>query len=406
MHRFVVVALLAGLQVAHADDDEGPPEVAFKPGRGLRVRSADGDFELELRTRIQARTEVEHADETEVIAQIRRMRVVLQGHSFGKRNRFYIQLGFSPRDQLGALPVDDGNIRRTPLRDARIELERHRDLTIVAGQTKVPFSRQRLISSGNLELPDRAATNEEFNLDRDLGVFLRSEDLGGFGGKLGYAAGVFTGRARNAFEAQPVDLLYVARLDVRPLGAFEDLEEADLERTPSPRLGLGVAYAFQDDAIADRGPYGELFPDGGTTNYHHATADAMFKWQGLSAQLAVHVRRGTERRAGAALDETGAPIAAPPGRHGYGGLVQLGYVLPSRPVQVVARYALVRDAYGDTSLPWRDEAGVGLGWYLGGHGYKLQADYLRQFGAETGGSYGDALRGGSDLVRVQLQLVL
>jgi len=409
MYRFVTLALLIGVRIADAEDD-APREVAFEPGKGLRVGSADGEFELDVRARIQARAELEHTDKPELTAQIRRLRLVLQGHSFGKRNRFYIQLGFSPRDQLGALAVEDGSIRRTPLRDARIEVERHRDLTIVVGQTKVPFSRQRLISSGSLELPDRAITNEEFNLDRDLGVIVRSDNLGGFGGMLGYAAGVFTGRARNAFEAQPVDLLYVARLDLRPTGAFDDLEEADLGRTKQPRLGLGLAYAFQDDAIADRGGYGELFPDGGTTDYHHVTADAMFKWRGFSAQLAVHLRHGANRRGGDLRDETGELILPPPARSGVGGLVQLGYVFPGRPLQLVTRYAFVRNPYDeDSALWWRDEAGVGIGWYFRKHGYKLQADYLRQFGRDTGpagASYLDALHGGSDLVRVQLQLVL
>src|SRR5690606_27919428 len=117
------------------------------------------------------------------------------------------------------------------------------------------FSQQRVISSGNQQFVDRSLANEEFNLDRDIGVQVRSDDLGGIG-RLKYALGVFLGDARNTFELTRTGALYVGRFAVFPLGIFDDEFEADLERLKRPGLAIGGAYAYHDDAPGDRGVHG------------------------------------------------------------------------------------------------------------------------------------------------------
>jgi len=140
-------------------------------------------FTLQLRTRVQIRYDLERPNaegqSTEQSMQIRRARLPLQ-------------LGFSPRDQTSGLVAGEGSMRRNPLRDARVEFDYLRDFTIWAGQMKVPFSRQRVLSSGNQNLVDRSLPNDEFQLDRDIGVQALSNDTGGMGW-LAYNAGVFMG---------------------------------------------------------------------------------------------------------------------------------------------------------------------------------------------------------------------
>lgn len=373
----------------------GAETVSFSPGEGVSINSSDDRFAMRLRLRMQARAELRDEGEPELSAQLRRLRIVLEGHAHGIRNRYYLQLGLSPRDQLGALAVDDGSVRRTVVRDARIERRQHRDLELVIGQTKVPFSRQRLASSGELQLPDRALANEEFNLDRDVGMIARSRNLLGRG--IGYAVGVFTGRGRNSFEAQPVDLLYVARIE---LGSEAD--EVDLERRSRLGLQVGAAYAFQDDAIADRGVFGDRFADGGSSDYHHATLDGQLKYRGLATQVAFHLRYGSDRRHGL-IDPGGALPISP--RSGLGGTAQLGMLLPNRPIEWTVRYAFVTPL-GDSSLQARAELGGGLTWYLAGHGYKVQVAYTRLVERAEGESWLRELRGGQDLAQLQLQLAL
>jgi hypothetical protein len=347
------------------------------PGKGFSFATADERFVLVVRARIQPRYELEHdASSTQQVFQIRRARLQLLGNVFGRHNKYYVQFGFTPRDMTGGLIADEGSPRRNPLRDARIEFDYLRDLTVWIGQMKVPFSRQRVISDGNLDAIDRSIANEEFNLDRDVGVQVLSADLGGLKGRLGYALGVFMGEGRNTFQRTDSGMLYVARFEVRPLGAFDDAIEGDLERSRRPGLGIGGAYAFHDNAQGNRSVHGERPVDGGTTDYHHATADIVFKWRGLALETAFHWRRGLQRTNGGALGPTGRPQPTEPARSGVGWFGQLGWLLPRISLELVTRYALIRNPYGDASSVTReDEAGGGLNYYIAGHNLKIQADY-------------------------------
>jgi phosphate-selective porin OprO/OprP len=382
----------------------------FVPGSGFELASEDGRHALKIRARLQTRYDIEipHApgEEVEHVLQLRRVRLQLAGHVYGKHNRYYIQFGFSPRDMTGGLVASEGSIRRNPVRDARLEFDYLRDFTVWVGQMKVPFSRQRVNSSGDQQMVDRSLANETFNLDRDLGIQARSRDVGGLGERLGYQLGVFMGDGRNAFELASPGMLYVARLELRPLGAFDDDDtEPDLARTRRPKLMLGGAYAYHDDAPGDRGVHGNPPADGGTTDMHHATTDVLGKWRGLSVQGAFHWRKARQRNPGDAVDDMGAPIPVAAPLDALGWLAQAGYLLPGLDLEFVARYSGVRRLQdGSAELAFRDELGGGLGYYFFGHGLKLQLDYFRLWNAGLGATVGEALRNGTDRVRLQLQL--
>jgi hypothetical protein len=253
---------------------------------------------------------------------------------------------------------------------------------------------------------DRALANEEFQLDRDIGLHLLSKDLFGWN-RLAYSLGVFMGEGRNAFEATDSGMLWVARLEWLPFGKFDDYSEGDLARSPRPGLSIGAAYAFHDNAPGDRSVHGNKPADGGTTDYHHATADLMFKHRGVSAQVAFHYREG-ERTMGYAVDEDGARIPEAKPRNGYGLLAQWGYMLPWVDLQVTARYSMVRNPSPATSsLNGRNEAAVGLGYYFGAqHMYKVQVDYARLWNEDPAGDTAGALSRGTDRIRAQIQLSL
>ncbi|MFV8754150.1 porin [Nannocystaceae bacterium ST9] len=380
----------------------------YKIGKGYTLASKDGRFSLQIRGRIQFRYDVEHPNvdgkDTQQSLQVRRMRLTLQGTVFSPYVKYHFQFGFSPRDMQNDLPNEPGSIRRNPLRDARVEFDRLRDFTIWAGQFKVPFSRQRMLSSSNMNLVDRSIVNAEFNLDRDLGIQAMSKDIGGLG-KLAYYAGVFMGEGRNAFELNDFGLLYVGRFEVLPLGKFDDYVEGDLGRTKTPKLAIAAAYAFQDRAHPARGVVGDLPADRGTTNFHHFNADLLFKWQGVSLTTAFHLRRGFARKNGGALDDLGAPIPTAAARQGAAWYGQVGWVVPKIPLEIVGRYGLVRNIYGaQSSLPDADEAGGGINYYFVGHDLKLQVDYFRLWDESMGASYGEQARHGLDRVRLQLQV--
>jgi len=406
---------------AVAPAPEGPPAEApsrkaavkvekfkFKPGKGFEFATKDGKYALTIRARLQVRYDLEHPNvpgqPIEHVIQIRRARLQLAGNVFGKHNRYYIQFGFSPRDMLGGLPDDSPGIRYNPVRDARLEFTYLRDFTIWVGQTKVPFSRQRLISSGNQQFVDRSSVNEEFNLDRDIGLQVRSDDIGGIG-RLKYALGVFMGDGRNAYQLTHTGALYVGRVTVMPLGKFEDESEGDLERLKKPGLSLAAAYAYHDDAPGDRGVHGARPADGGTTDIHHATADLMFKWRGLSIESAFHYRKARRRNPGGAVDDMGLPIAVAVPRDGVGFFTQVGYLIPPADVEFVTRWSFVRNIFGvRSSLVDRDELGGGVNYYVAAHNFKISFDYFRVWDALLGPTVREAMARGDDRFRLLVQL--
>jgi len=344
---------------------------------------------------LRARMQLQHAldapaeGDLEQTLMVRRMRLVLSGKAASEHVQYYLQLGFSNRDMLA-----EGDSRRTPLRDVRIDLDHWRDLNVRIGETKVPFSRERLTSSGNLQMVDRSALNEEFNLDRDIGVQLRSTDLGGLG-LFGYAAGVFLGEGRGAYQPSGLDMLYAARFEASPLGRFEHEAMVDFART-RPRFAVGVAYAYLAAGKRTRGLLGELPADGGSTDSHHATADLVIKGFGFSSLFAFNLRHGT-RNPGDAVDAMGGPVPVEPPRNGWGVLAQAGYLFSGMRHELSVRYTRIWGQGDETALPDREEAAVGFSWYFRQHDFKLQADY-----AVTS----DELAGSGQRARLQMQLGL
>lgn len=378
-----------------------PEGVRFVPGKGLEVNSADGMFRLQTRVRVQFRWTGARDDEEDWEHQfrIRRARVVFSGHAFGEDIGYKFELAVSPNDvgitdnygddPLAARPL------RSPLLDFYVDFKHLRDLQVRIGQYKVPSNRQRVISSGNLQLVDRALLNSEFTLDRDVGLDLRSRDFLGLD-SLRYYLGVYIARGRDSQGFDDFGLMYLARVEVLPLGLFSDYSEVDFDRA-APRLSLGFGWAHIDRARGNRGVRGSAPADGGTTDTQHVFADALFMAYGFSAFAEVAWRRG-DRNPGDAVDEMGIPIPVEAPRDGVGFHVQAGYLLPHLPFEVAARYGFVRGVGDETSLSDTNELVGAVSYYPGRHPYKLQIDYSRLWR----GSIDD----GGHRIRLQLQVSL
>lgn len=439
----LLAALLPLATVAYADEPnplvpEGqeeafgkhpvkPDKSTWKPGTGLTLESEDGRFMLATRLRIQLRYAVE-AENTEDddgepttdlshMFQIRRARVQFKAHAWNPHNKMKLELAFSPRD----LSMNDERVvRKSPLLTWYVEFDHLRDLTVRAGQYKIPYSRQRVVSSGDLQLVDRALAQGEFNHDRDIGIDIRSKDLFGLG-LLRYYAGVYMGEGRDFGDGNGTEdfkLHYLARVEVLPFGTFKDYSEADFERMQTPRLSLGLAYAYHDDSQGLRGVLGTAAADGGTTDYHSANADYMFKYKGFSSTGELHWRQGRRTAGDATMEDpedpkSTIPVPVTAARNGIGWFTQAGYLLPRSNVEIAARYSGIRGlgdpddgntpqgnasrSDGLTSLGRRDSLGAGISYYFAGHPWKIQGDYFLQW------SDGD-LQDSTHAARVQLQL--
>jgi hypothetical protein len=393
-----------------AFQDEG-----FVPGKGLTIRSKDGLFSMELRLRAQFLYQVTRPFDTaegeygdlEQGMQIRRARIQFGGHMWGKQTKYKVELAISPGD-LGMQggddpPITNGNhtLSRSLLLDWYVDFEQVRDLNVRVGQSKVPYSRDRVISSGNLQFVDRTILNNEFNVDRDIGVDIRSKDLFGLGKKLRYYLGVYNGEGHSYYKQGDFGLMYLGRIEVLPFGNFDDYSQVDFERMQKPGLSLGVAYARIQHAKGSRGILGSTFDDEGTTDYDNLTADVTFKVRGLSVESAYFYRYG-KRNGGGAVDDAGVLVPVKDARNGWGAGAQVGYLLPTTEVEFAARYSAIRAAEKSTSLRDSNEVGVAASYYLGRHPYKVQADYTRLWGEGAKGA-GESFGDGADVVRVQLQ---
>lgn len=369
-------------------DHGAPVEWSARLGKGITARSADDTFALTLRLRMQLQTAVTAPTDDAVDAgardavttetAVRRMRVLFQGHAFTKQLQYYVQLAFTNRDMEPDL--------RSPLRDAYVTYAARPWLQLRAGQTKVPFGRQRVVSSSAQQMVDRSLVVGELNLDRDVGVYLFSKPLGGV---FVYQLGVFSGDGRNRAIARPGQL-YVGRVQLTPLGDFDDLTEGDHERSARPRLAVGVAGAWNDNTIRERSTFSDVYTLG-DFDYAHFAADLVFKVAGFSLQGELLLRQADR-------DVLPAPDPADDerSRSALGAYGQVGYLIDEH-LEVSARYGHLRPR-GDTApdLVEINELGGGVSYYFHQHALKLQADYFHIFGPSD--------EHDRHLARVQLQV--
>ena len=351
-------------------------------GKGLTFRSSNGDLSLNLRTRAQFRGVAELPDDGPAKLGFvpRRLRLALRAAMPKQDVELYIQLGFAPGD----LDPDFPNI----VRDAMLTWRPSSAFHLRFGQGKVPFGRERVISSSALSYVDRTIVNAELNLDRDAGLWFGLDQLDGEG-HLGLVAGVSGGNGRNVLN-DDAGLLYVARLEYKLDPKQQDYSEFDFRTDKSkPVLSVGAAVALNQGASRARSTIGAFTEDedgnGLKADLFHSELDLVAKWGGWSLQTELLTRRATSADDGLAT------------RDSYGWFASLGRAVTDK-VWVGARFAEV--------LPWDDESPVKpsrelrgtIGFFPHGHDLKVQLDAARLYSEDLGD--------GTTEVRVQTQLFL
>lgn len=351
--------------------------VSAAPGKGLTVTTNDGRFALTVRARAQLReTLTRDQDKTTNEINVKTLRLITQGHVLTTDLKYNIQLAFGTNDFETSNP--------SPIFDAFVDYTRVRDLNVRVGQYFVPFDRARTIREFALQLVDRQQVVQELTLDRDVGLMLYSSDLGGLNGLLGYHLFIGGGEGRNRFGGQATGGIYVARLVVRPWGAFDEDQEGDLQRLPKPRLAIGIAGGYNQDTNRQRSTTGTVLTLG-TLDYRHAAADVVFKYSGFSF-LGEAVVRTAGQDFIEGTNASGATIREY-SRSGWGYFLQAGMMV-SPLVEVAARWdhLFAFDGTDPALVTQVDtqgrQVGGGLNVYLNGHAFKLQTDYFYIFGSD------------------------
>lgn len=344
--------------------------VAFDPQRGLLFK-VDSTFALNFRFRMQDRASFYHtagAGEKENTSQfqVRRFRLKLEGHALTPRLTYKIQLGLSEKD----MHIGDGQSAPNAVLDALVFYKLAPHTKIGFGQGKLPGGREAIISSSELEVPERPLANSAFTLDRDMGFFLVQDiALGQHHLRMHGSASQGEGRSTATVES---GLCYTGRLEWLPLGTFTDEGdhvEGDLRREPEPKFSLATAYSTDRNARRARAQAGPLFPDDQGRTIGTFFLDALFKHKGWAWQ-SEYSQRHAEGTPSVQDTVTGAWTAV---NEGWGLTNQLSRMIGLRS-QVAARYSMVRYAaqvkehYAD-----RNEATIGYSYYLNGHRIKLQS---------------------------------
>jgi len=253
-------------------------------------------------------------------------------------------------------------------KDIRVIYKPVSAFAVTVGQFKVPYSRQRVMSTTKLQFQTRPNVTDPFVPGRDIGLMIglalpetRSQ----------FYCGMFTGNginvSRDDSEGKP---LATARIEFQPLGALAK-NEGDIERTAEPRFLIGgnLAYSEDADSASSNPQYLRTLP--GIKRLYGA--DATLKYRGFFCTAEIH-RAAFNLKAGGSFEAGGY-------------VVQAGYYIPFLRLEPCLRY----DEFDPSDLiPSNTEKTVtyGLNFLPHGHNMKLMLNYYQRLKMRSADSRG------------------
>ena len=305
---------------------------------------------------------------------VRRARLKFDGFAYSPKLKYKLELGLSNRDIAGA---NDFN-RNTPryILDAVIMWNFSGNWELWVGQTKLPGNLERIVSSANMQFIDRSLLNSNFNLDRDIGIQLHHTTDLGSNFLMREKFSISQGEGRNVTEGNEGGLQYTARLEFLPFGNFQSKGEyvqSDLKREATPKLMIGFAYNYNQDAVRERGFNGDYMIRTDETIYEtdqtSIFADAMFKYKGFSF-MGEYAKRSAGNEIATEADgitPTGDIVLT-----GNALNLQAGYLFKSN-YEIAARFTTLDFEDVTETLP-REQYTLGASKYIVGHKLKVQTD--------------------------------
>lgn len=335
--------------------------------RGIEFHDPENRYSTTLRFRAQNLFAYQTQgtgdfDAAQITAQVRRLRLRLGGWMLDPRVSYNLQLSFSRGDQ-------DWSDTAFPnvIRDATLLYRLTPELQVSFGQTKLPGNRQRVISSGELQFPDRSIVNRAFNLDRDFSGQLlwhpTSSSPESFTWNFRTALG--SGRGRNSGPT-PWSFIWVGRLEALPWGEFTDRGdyfEGDLAHEATPKLSVAMGAATNRNARRAGGQIGVSLAE--SKDFRTLFVDTLLKYRGFSISAEYLARQVS----GSPVDSAGGFVL-----EGEGLNIQSGYFI-SKAWELAARASLVRpdDVLAGVAEN-QTQYTLGATRYLRGHRLKVQSD--------------------------------
>lgn len=387
---------------APASGTPASSEISTKFEMGKGVTFSKGDANLTITGRVQVRYDAAEEDAdllgnvlgsaregAEETFDVRRARVSFQG-AFNEQLDYRLQADFSGS--------------ATQVRYAEIMWHlKNGAFGIDAGQFKVPFGREQLTSSGDLQLVDRSIVDAFFHPAFDRGAMIYGRTPGK--GRFHYAAGAFNSEGDTSRNVDG-DFRTAVRVGFDPFGTYRPVQ-GGFERPEDLRLAFAL-QALHDDlkgATGDRDSFGADFALG-------------LRWLTLDGEW---VTVSTDIQGAGDFEADGLRV-------------QAGFMLHGDLIELVARYASIDadfpggssftgtgpdifagrgfralgetmdDGFGGVAGAIYDELAawtLGLNVYFRGHASKLQADYTWM---DEDGFGGGAVPLDNDVFRIQYQV--
>lgn len=370
-------------QTKHDNDLKLSALPYYSFGKGVGLTSPDSLFQFNIRFRMQNRVSyIENDGEKPGYdGQIRRLRLRFDGYVINPKFLYAIQLSFAPGDVGEIHEGENINI----IRDAVFFYRPNKNWNISFGQTKLPGNRQRVNSSGGLQLTDRTINNAKFTIDRDFGFQIHN--MNEFRDKFSYnfKAAFTTGEGRNSTEKADDGIAATGKIELMPFGAFTKdgtYFEGDVVREKKPKLLISGAFQQNNHARRTQGQLGnDLFEK---RTMKSVLLDGMFKYNGWAAMMSYMSRSTTENAVTFNPDdatETSYVFV------GNGFDYQASYITKSN-YEFIARYSIQNVAKDiQTLAPNTREISFGVTKYIWEHAFKLQAeinfDKLEYFNGTT-----------------------
>ena len=185
------------------------------------------------------------------------------GWAFTQKLKYKLELGLSNRDISGGDSKEYKNGSRIIL-DAYVEWNFWNNFSILAGQTKLPGNRERIVSSANMQFVDRSLLNSKFNIDRDMGIQLKHHFKFGKQFIVQETFAFSQGEGRNITAGSFDGLNYTFKVEAFPFGKFASKGAyvgSDIKREQKPKLAIAVAYDFNQNSVKERSQLGSFITD-------------------------------------------------------------------------------------------------------------------------------------------------
>lgn len=341
----------------------------YNYGKGVGLTSPDSIFQFNIRFRMQNRaTYIQNEGEDGAIdAQIRRLRLRFDGYVGNPHFIYAIQLSFAPGDVGEVKDGENLNI----IRDAVVFYRPNKHWNFGFGQTKLPGNRQRVNSSGGLQLTDRSINNAKFTIDRDFGFQTHYQNEHDNKFSYNVRSAISTGEGRNSTDKPDNGLAYTGKVELFPLGVFSKdgaFFEGDLKREQKPKFMLSGAYQFNNKARRTGGQLGDdLFQK---RDMQSILLDGMFKYNGWAFMTAYMQRIAKDPVTVNPDDITDIKYIFT----GNGFDYQLSYLLPSN-YEIIGRFS-TQKANEDIKLlaPDTKQYSIGVTKYVWEHAFKAQME--------------------------------